>query len=66
MVTERKVNFNDNIQIVYYETNEKIKQVNYEFAKNEKIKTIKTVKTVKTVNIVKCIKKIFCKFKNFM
>lgn len=57
MVTERKVNFNDNIQIVYYETNEKIKKVNYKFAKNEKIKT---------VNIVKCIKQIFCKCKNFM
>jgi hypothetical protein len=57
MVTERKVNFNDNIQIVYYE------KVNYEFAKNEKIKK---VKKVKTVNIMKCIKKILCKCKNFM
>ena len=60
MVTERKVNFNDNIQIVYYETYEK---VNYEFAKNEKINK---------VNIMKCIKKFFvnlktfCKYKNFL
>ena len=63
MVTERKVNFNDNIQIVYYETYETYEKVNYEFTKNEKINK---------VNIMKCIKKffvnvkIFCKSKNFL